>query len=159
MGEEQKKTSLQEWRDLAVRAQRKASELREHGEELAGEFLGTIGVSTGTFTAGVVDQWRGKDISDGKGIKQHAWGRVPSSLSVGVGLLGAAAFGVFGKHARVGYSLGQGGVGGYTNTIGRLVGQAILDKSAKNDEQTKDGKPAQQQAAANGAPQKTGTDG
>lgn len=152
---DEKKTSLQEWKDIAVRAQKKVGELREQGEEFAGEFLATVGVGTGTLTSGIVDQWRGKDVSNGKGIKQHAWGRVPSSLAVGLAFEGAAAFGVFGKYARVGYSLGQGGIGGYSNTIGRLIGQAILDKS--EEKPTKDEKPSQQET--NGAAAKTGTDG
>ena len=122
------KSTYAELRDAALRWTAKANSIKEQGEEIAGEALALGATSVGCFGTGLVDQYKGKDL--GNGIKQHKIGSLPSSALVGGVLEGAAAFGAFGKYSRVGFSLGHGCVGGYVNTLGRLAGQSLLDKSA-----------------------------
>lgn len=128
MAEEKKTGTITELRNAVERWQRKAKDMSERGEELAGEVLRTGASNGASFMAGVLDQVKGVDL--GAGIKQHKVGDIPTTLGVGVASELAAAFGVFGKYATVGFAFGQGALNSYTNTLGRLAGQAMLEKQS-----------------------------
>lgn len=143
------KSTFQELRDAAARWKRKADEVRGQAEEIAGEVISTVGVAGGCAAAGFLDELKGADI--GNGIRQHKVGSIPTSLGAGVLLEGAAAFGLFGKYSRIGYAVGQGGVGAYANTMGRLAGANMREKSASRSSETTD--------TVSAPVAKTGTDG
>lgn len=124
---DKKTTTFQELRDAASRWKRKADEFRAQGEEIAGEVISTLGVGIGSAAGGFLDELKGESI--GHGIRQHKIGSLPTSLAAGVALEAAAAFGVAGKYARIMYAVGQGSVGNYCSTMGRLAGANVREKS------------------------------
>lgn len=145
------KTTFQELRDAATRWKRKADEFRAQGEEIAGEIIATIGVSFASAAIGFVDELKGVDV--GNGIRMHKVGSLPTGLAAGALLEGAAAFGLLGKYARIGYAMGQGCVGAYANTQGRVAGAKLREKSAETS------KPAETKVETKVATKKTGTEG
>jgi hypothetical protein len=146
------KTTFQELRDAAARWKKKADDVRGQAEEIAGEVIATVGVAGGSAAAGFLDELKGESI--GHGIRQHKIGSVPTSLGAGALLEGAAAFGMFGKYSRIGYAVGQGAVGAFANTMGRLAGANMREKGAELSKTE-----APKAAAPAPAPAKTGTEG
>lgn len=123
------KSTVQELRDAALRWKSKAQQIQAGAEEMAGEFIATCAVGASSAAGGFLDELKGQDV--GYGIRQHKIGNIPTTAGAGALLEGAAAFGVFGKYSRVGYALGQGAIGAFTNTWGRMLGAGVREKSAK----------------------------
>lgn len=129
------RTTFAELRNAAIRAKRKADEVKGHVEEIATALLSTAGSAAGSATIGVLDEWKGEVIENG--VRMHKVGNLPTGLAAGLAFEAAAALGAFGKMAAVGYSLGQGGVSAYSNTVGRLAGARLREKSASETTATK----------------------
>lgn len=150
---DEKRTTFAELRDAAARWKKKADDFRAHGETIAGEVIATAGVGIGSAGGGFLDEFKGEVI--GHGIRQHKVGSLPTSLAAGVLLEGAAALGFFGKYDRIGYAVGQGAVGNYCSTMGRLAGANVREKSATDAKPSK----AVTKTEAKTAEKKTGTEG
>lgn len=146
-----KKTTFQELRDAASRWKKKADEFRNQGEEIAGEMIATLGVGLGSAAGGFLDELKGESI--GHGIRCHKIGTLPTSLAAGVALEGAAAFGLAGRYSRIMYAVGQGAVGNYCATMGRLAGANVREKSSETS------KPAETKVETKVVTKKTGTEG
>jgi hypothetical protein len=127
------------------RTRTKAKGLQEQGEKFMGEGVRTL-VSTATsFTAGALDQRFGQ-LDAETGLRSHKVNGAPTTGLVGLGLLGAAAFGVFGKAEMGGFAAGSGALNSAANTWGRAAGERLRRKAEKTAPAKKDEKSSKKAA-------------
>jgi hypothetical protein len=118
--------------DALGRAQKKVSDMRERGEQLAGEGMRTVICGVSSFGAGLLDQRYGAADAE-TGIRVHKVNGAPTSLLAAGAVKGAAALGIFGKFDTVGYAAGDGAFGHAASTWGRIAGERLRSKAEKTE--------------------------
>lgn len=124
----EKKSTYRQMAEAVTRFKNKADTLREQGEKIGTEVTRSVIGGVSAFAVGLGDQRYGA-ADETTGIRVHKVNGAPTALLAGLGLKGAALFGVFGKAELAAFGAGDGAFNGAANTWGRMAGERLRRKA------------------------------